>query len=144
MRMNQRTPPRRTRVRRLRKKLFVDEFQVLGFELKLQRQENESADADTAFWNDFLREAIESPGLTYGGADDGFVVPKSRRSATEADRHWVAAWLQSRTDVEHFNVGPLIDAMYAPEDARNWCVPNVVQPFQKQVAGWRKRRGPSH
>ncbi|AVP99230.1 hypothetical protein C7S18_19595 [Ahniella affigens] len=142
--MNQRTPPRRSRVRRLRKKLYVDEFQVLGFELKLQRQENESADADNAFWNDFLREAIESSGLTYGGADDGFVVPQSRRSATEADRHWVAAWLQSRPDVEHFEVGPLIDATYAPEDVRDLYVPDVVRPYQKLVAGWRKRRGPSN
>lgn len=62
------------RSRRLRKKLCVDEFQELGFELNFHYKEGVDADAVNAFMLRFIDQAIEANELTYGGCDEfGFV-----------------------------------------------------------------------
>jgi len=59
-----------SRSQRLRKKLFVSEFQELGFELHLDFKEPLAEDAIDALLNAFLKEAMEANGLGYVGGDD--------------------------------------------------------------------------
>ncbi|MEB0296183.1 50S ribosome-binding protein YggL, partial [Pseudomonas sp. 10S4] len=58
------------RSQRLRKKLCVDEFQELGFELNLDFKEDLADEAIDAFLDAFLKEAMEANGLGYVGGDD--------------------------------------------------------------------------
>lgn len=51
------------RSQRLRKKLCVDEFQELGFELNLDFKEDLADEAIDAFLDAFLKEAMEANGL---------------------------------------------------------------------------------
>ena len=53
------------RSQRLRKKLCVDEFQELGFELTLEFKEDLTDEAIDAFLDAFLKEAMEANGLGY-------------------------------------------------------------------------------
>jgi uncharacterized protein YggL (DUF469 family) len=72
------------RSRRLRKKLCVDEFQELGFELNLGFKENLDDQAIDAFLDAFLTEAMEANGLNYVGGDDfGLVCLNKRGSINE-------------------------------------------------------------
>jgi uncharacterized protein YggL (DUF469 family) len=67
------------RSRRLRKKLCVDEFQELGFELNLEFKEDLSDEAIDAFLDAFLTEAMDGNGLDYVGGDDFGLVCKLSR-----------------------------------------------------------------
>lgn len=73
------------------------------------------ADADEACFafRDRLVVVIETNHLLMGGGlNDFFVQTDSRRSATNADREAIEAWLQQQPEVTAINVGPLIDAWY--------------------------------
>ena len=78
------------RSRRLRKKLCVDEFQELGFELTLNFKADLSDQTLDAFVDQFLDQAIAGNGLDYvGGEDYGLAV-----SYTHLDvyKRQVASW----------------------------------------------------
>ncbi len=107
------------RSRRLRKKLCVDEFQELGFELNLNLKADLSeADID-AFLDEFLRVAMKDNGLGYvGGEDYGLVCLAKRGSVSEEQRAAVEAWLKGRSEVTDYTASPLIDVWY-PETAIN-------------------------
>jgi uncharacterized protein YggL (DUF469 family) len=84
------------RSQRLRKKLCVDEFQELGFELNLDFKEDLSEEAIDAFLEAFIKEAMEANGLGYVGGDDfGLVCLQKRGSVNEEQRAAVEAWLKS-------------------------------------------------
>ncbi|SHN16957.1 hypothetical protein SAMN05216593_11110 [Pseudomonas asturiensis] len=107
------------RSRRLRKKLCVDEFQELGFELNLGFKEDLADEAIDAFLDAFLTEAMDANGLDYVGGDDyGLVCLAERGSVTEEHRRIVEAWLKGRDEVESVEVSPLLDAWY-PEKPIN-------------------------
>ncbi|WP_439858930.1 YggL family protein [Pseudomonas sp. MBLB4136] len=107
------------RSRRLRKKLCVDEFQELGFELNLNFKEDLSDEAVDDFLDQFLRDAMEANGLGYVGGDDfGLVCLAKRGSVSEEQRAQVEAWLKSRSELTDFSASPLIDVWY-PENAIN-------------------------
>ena len=53
----------KNRSRRLRKKICVDEFQELGFEIQLTYPESLSDEEHREFLPDFLVEAVETNGL---------------------------------------------------------------------------------
>ena len=75
------------RSRRLRKKLCVDEFQELGFELNLNFKEDLSDEAVDAFLDAFLSDAMTANGLGYVGGDDyGLVCLAERGSVSEEQR----------------------------------------------------------
>ena len=62
------------RSRRLRKKLCVDEFRELGFEINLTYREGIESKAVDDFLEAFISEAMEANELGYiGGEDYGFV-----------------------------------------------------------------------
>ncbi|WP_341520391.1 YggL family protein [Pseudomonas sp. G.S.17] len=107
------------RSRRLRKKLCVDEFQELGFELNLDFKEDLDDEAIDAFLDAFLTEAMDANGLDYVGGDDfGLVCLANRGSVTEEQRAVVEAWLKARSELTAVTVSPLIDAWH-PETPIN-------------------------
>ena len=107
------------RSRRLRKKLCVDEFQELGFEVNLTYRDGLEAKAVDDFLEAFLNEAMEANDLGYiGGEDYGFVCLASRGSVNEEQRGQVEAWLKGRSELAEFNVSPLMDVWY-PENEIN-------------------------
>ncbi|MGX5219929.1 MULTISPECIES: YggL family protein [Pseudomonas] len=107
------------RSRRLRKKLCVDEFQELGFELNLNFKDDLTDEVVDAFLDQFLKEAMEGNGLGYVGGDDyGLVCLDKRGSVSEEQRANVEAWLKGRSELADFNVSPLLDVWY-PENPIN-------------------------
>ena len=107
------------RSQRLRKKLCVDEFQELGFELNLDFKEDLSEAAIDAFLDAFLKEAMEANGLGYVGGDDyGLVCLQKRGSVSDEQRAAVEAWLKTRSELTKYEVSPLLDVWY-PEKPIN-------------------------
>ncbi|TDV72200.1 YggL family protein [Pseudomonas sp. LP_7_YM] len=107
------------RSRRLRKKLCVDEFQELGFELNLEFKEGLDDEAIDSFLDAFLTDAMDGNGLDYVGGDDyGLVCLADRGSVTEVQRATVEAWLKSRGELTKVEVSSLLDAWY-PEKQIN-------------------------
>lgn len=107
------------RSRRLRKKLCVDEFQELGFELTLNFKADLSDAVIDDFVDQFLDDAIAGNGLDYvGGEDYGLVCLAARGSVSEEQRAAVEAWLKGRNELESFEASPLLDVWY-PENPIN-------------------------
>ena len=107
------------RSRRLRKKLCVDEFQELGFELNLNFKDDLSDAVIDAFLDQFLRDAMTANGLGYVGGDDyGLVCLAKRGSVSEEQRTQVEAWLKGRSELVDFSASPLMDVWY-PENSIN-------------------------
>lgn len=107
------------RSRRLRKKLCVDEFQELGFELNLEFKQDLDDKTINAFLDAFLKSAMEANGLGYVGGDDfGLVCLDKRGSVSEEQRAAVEAWLKGRSELTEVSVSPLIDVWY-PEKPIN-------------------------
>src|SRR5690606_31073976 len=104
------------RSRRLRKKLCVDEFQELGFELTFEFREGLSGAELDAFVESFLRDAIEANGLGYvGGEDYGFVCLGRRGAVSEEQRARVETGLKGRSELKDSSISPLLDVWY-PEN----------------------------
>ena len=108
------------RSRRLHKKLCVDEFQELGFELTFNYKEGLDAEAVSAFFERFIDEAVEGNGLGFIGSEDyGFVCLGRRGSVTAEQRAQVEAWLQKgHAELAGSTASPLIDVWY-PENPVN-------------------------
>lgn len=98
--------------KRLRKKLRLREFQEMGFKVKFDLNLPDTDEAQFALW-DRLVEVVEANHLLMGGGfDDFFVQTNSRRTATEADREAIEAWLLQQPEVSAVNVSPLVDAWH--------------------------------
>lgn len=103
----------KNRSRRLRKKLCVDEFQELGFELKIDYPEGTTDEALEAFFIALITEAIEANGLCLiGGPEYALVCLEKRSSVSPEQRAAVEAWLQGRSEPSAVEVSPLIDVWY--------------------------------
>lgn len=104
------------RSNRLRKKLYVNEYAVLGFEVSFQFAEVDESAFDT-FFSEIIN-FVESRDLIMGGAGGAntfavFISPFARyASATEEDRHAFQAWLAERSFIKKAVVGELVDAYY--------------------------------
>jgi uncharacterized protein len=103
--------------RRLRKKLRLGEFTQMGFGIKYQPKPGLADTARDALLDRFLLQAIEAHDLHCGGGGgpeewDFFVCPNGRRTATDADRQSVRAWLESHPDVTNVRVGRLENAWH--------------------------------
>ena len=103
----------KNRSRRLRKKLCVDEFQELGFEVQVVYPESLADEAIETFYSDFIVEAIERNGLgLIGGPEYALVCLGKRGSVSEEQRAAVESWLKERSEPESFEVSALQDAWY--------------------------------
>jgi uncharacterized protein YggL (DUF469 family) len=102
--------------RRLRKKLYLAEFAVMGIELDCSLTCKDESELATIM-DDFL-VYVDSLNLCIGGGGDltsfaGFISSNERfGSVTEADIASMSTWLKAQDVVSEFNVGELIDANY--------------------------------
>lgn len=109
----------KNRSRRLRKKLCVDEFQELGFEVQMTYAESLSDEAIESFFSDFVVQAIEANGLgLLGGPEYALVCLGKRGSVTAEQRAAVEAWLKGRSEPETVELSDLQDAWYPETPVR--------------------------
>jgi uncharacterized protein YggL (DUF469 family) len=105
-----------TRNRRIRKKLHLDEWAILGFEFSCQLAQASEADYE-AFFNSFAA-LVEKQHLYITLDNDsesfeGFVTSADRYgNATEEDRAAIEAVLKSHAIVDDVKVAALVDAFY--------------------------------
>jgi len=110
-------PAKINRSRRLRKKLYMDEFSILGFGFTCELAFENEADLDN-FFSEFI-DFVESNDLHItGGTDDesfdGFITSIGRyESATEEDRTAIQNWLTAQEKVSEVLLGKLEDPVYA-------------------------------
>lgn len=105
-------PPKRNRSRRLRKKLRIDEFKILGFEYELTWRTAPSVDTQDRFIDQLLEDIVEPRSLSLGGGLNCGFVSARRGSVTEDDRAAFAQWLRQWSDLVVIEVGALRDAWY--------------------------------
>ncbi|CED71212.1 YggL family protein [Aliivibrio sp. S3MY1] len=101
--------------RRIRKKLYLGEFAILGFEVSCTT-EFKDFDQYDVFVDDFI-DYINSIELCFGGGGlelfEGFICSTERyRSATAEEQLLVANWLDSRPEVKKVEISELVDANY--------------------------------
>ncbi|QRY78645.1 YggL family protein [Pseudomonas sp. PDNC002] len=101
------------RSRRLRKKLCVDEFQELGFELSFRYKEGQGEEGIGAFMQRFATSAVEPNEMVYSGCDEYGLICLARRGSVSAEqRGLIEQWLKQQPELSDFTIGPLIDAWY--------------------------------
>lgn len=102
------------RSRRLRKKLHLDEFQELGFEIETVLKAPLVGDVEEALLVAFVEGVIEPRNLIYGGGlTAGYVCKAGRGSASDEDRAAVRSWLEARAEFSSVTVHELSDAWYS-------------------------------
>jgi len=105
-----------TKSRRIRKKLYLDEFAMLGFEFTCTLNVKTSDEFDSLLSQ--LVGFIENRDLSMAGGGDtqlfrAFICSDHRySSATTEDIASITTWLDEKTAIENVNVGQLIDANY--------------------------------
>lgn len=110
---------RNIKSRRLRKKLYLDEFAVLGFEFSCTLNVNSADEFDSLLGQ--LVGFVESRELSMDGGGDtklftAFICSDHRYiSVTNEDRAAITAWLNENSATENVTVGELIDANYGIE-----------------------------
>lgn len=106
----------KNRSRRLRKKMRVDEFQELGFDIAWKFEEGTSNDAIDEFLNKFFTESIEPQGLGFGGEGDliwhGLVCTQKLGKCTDENRKSVEKWLTD-AGAKSVTVSDLYDVWWA-------------------------------
>ncbi|OED41826.1 hypothetical protein ACH42_12955 [Endozoicomonas sp. (ex Bugula neritina AB1)] len=111
-------PNAKNRSKRLRKKLFVEEFKVLGFEVDMSFSEGTTDEALNTFFDDFLGNVIEENDMVFGGGGStegfsGFVIPAERyASATDAQRQLVGDWFEKNALISEHKISELVDANF--------------------------------
>ncbi len=111
--------------KRLRKKLQVGEFQVLGFLVSVVMRGEVSDEQFDDWWGRFIQEAIEANGLICGGGGcpDCYVVfvHPVRGTATEGCRAKLRNWCLQDPLIDRFAIGELLDANSGDEpDEGQW------------------------
>lgn len=110
----------KNRNRRLRKKLRVDEFQELGFDVAWKLEDGIDGDTLDAFIDKFFAEAIEPNGLGFAGEGDtiwhGLICTQKLGSCTEEHRKAVESWL-NENGATAVSVSDLYDIWWAVNDA---------------------------
>ena len=96
----------------MRKKIRVGEFQEYGFWITFMLPNEKDVDAELAFVDFFVAEAINKQGLIFGGAigekTNGFATLKERGSATDINRQVVKDWLSTKQNVTNIIIGELV------------------------------------
>ena len=106
------------RSKRLRKKLYVGEFSVMGFEVDMSFVKDTTEEAVDAFFDDFLGNVIEANDLVFGGGGSlegftGFIIPGERyASATEEHRKLVGDWFAKNELIAEHKLSEMVDANF--------------------------------
>lgn len=106
----------KNRNRRLRKKLRVDEFQELGFDVAWRLADDTTDEQVDDFLSRFFAEVIEPNGLGYGGEGDtlwhGLICTQKLGKCTDEHRAAVQKWLKDN-GVVAVSVSELYDVWWA-------------------------------
>lgn len=106
----------KNRNRRLRKKLRVDEFQELGFDVAWRLADDTTDEQVDDFLSRFFAEVIEPNGLGYGGEGDtlwhGLICTQKLGKCTDEHRAAVENWLKDN-GVVAVSVSELYDVWWA-------------------------------
>lgn len=106
----------KNRSQRLRKKLRVDEFQELGFDVAWKFSDDTDSDAIDTFLNRFFDEVIEPNELGFGGEGDliwhGLICTQQIGKCTEEHRNIVEKWLKDN-GATTVSVSALYDVWWA-------------------------------
>lgn len=102
----------KNRSKRLRKKLKVDEFQELGFDVAWSFKEDITGAGIDDFIDQFFAQVIEPKALGFAGEGDvlwhGFVCTKQSGCCTDEQRSAVENWLKEN-GAQAVSVGELYD-----------------------------------
>ncbi|MCJ8315222.1 MAG: DUF469 family protein [Saccharospirillaceae bacterium] len=104
-----------TKNRRIRKKLYLDEFAIKGFELSFDI-EDKSDELNDFIWE--LVGVVESNGMDIGGSGDatswnGFILSSERYGSPTAENvKTVEDWLTAKSFISNVVMGDLVDANY--------------------------------
>ncbi|ABI37766.1 protein of unknown function DUF469 [Shewanella sp. MR-4] len=107
----------KNRSRRLRKKLYSDEFSVYGFSVSCDLNIDKASEYDVVI--DELLDFVESRNLMIGGGAshskfDCFVVAKGRYdSVTEDDRTAIETWFTNKPECTNVEISALVDVNFA-------------------------------
>lgn len=106
----------KSRNRRIRKKLRVDEFQELGFDIAWKFADDASVEEVDTFVDKFIAEVIEPNGLGFGGEGDtlwhGLICTQKLGKCTEENRATVEKWLKDN-GAASVTVSDLYDVWWA-------------------------------
>ncbi|QBG35590.1 50S ribosome-binding protein YggL [Litorilituus sediminis] len=106
----------KNRSRRLRKKLRVDEFKELGFDVAWQLDEKITSEELDSFIDKFFAQVIQANGLGFGGEGDslwhGLICTQKLGSCTEEHRAAVEKWLTDN-GAKAVSVSELYDVWWA-------------------------------
>ena len=106
----------KNRNNRLRKKLRVDEYQELGFDIAWKFADGTDSDAIDTFVDNFIDQVIEPNGLGFGGEGDllwhGLVCTQKLGKCTEEHRTEVEKWLKDN-GATSVSVSELYDVWWA-------------------------------
>jgi len=98
---------RRTRSRRLRKKLHIGEFQELGFDYELTWRAPPSVEVQDQFIDRLIEDVVEALALCLGGGVTCGFVAARRGNVTAADRAAFESWIRRWPGLDRVQVGPL-------------------------------------
>lgn len=107
----------KNRSRRLRKKLYSDEFTVYGFSVSCDLNIDKASEYDVFI--DELLDFVESRNLMIGGGAsqskfDCFVVAEGRYdSVTEDDRIAIETWFTNKPECTNVEISALVDVNLA-------------------------------
>ena len=101
--------------RRIRKKLYLGEFAILGFDVSCKTSITDF-DSYDKFVDEFI-DYIDGISLCFGGGGlelfEGFLCSTDRYgNATEEQKAQVLAWLEARPEVKTAKASELVDANY--------------------------------
>lgn len=106
----------KNRSQRLRKKLRVDEFQELGFDVAWKLADDIDSDTLDSFIDKFFNEVIEPNHLGFGGEGDtiwhGLICTQHLGKCTEEHRKAVESWL-TENGATAVSVSELYDVWWA-------------------------------
>lgn len=102
------------RSKRLQKKLHLNEFQELGFDVDIKFKEEITPEQKDIFFERFLEECVEANKFMLGGTCESFFICKVKGSCTEEDRILLDNYITKSPEVSEVDVYTLIDAWYGP------------------------------
>ena len=117
------------RSKRLQKKLHVDEFQELGFNLDMKFHSNLKLEQIESFVDRFLDELIEPNGMGYAGWESGYVASYGRGRLSEGHRDLVTLWLSVAPEVASYTVHQLSDSWYPEQVQWSSETPDVANQY---------------
>jgi hypothetical protein len=108
---------RKPKSKRLRKKLYVDEYAILGFSLKCNLALKNKIQFDV-FIDDFLVQAASQNLMVGGGGDaeyfEVFITSSKRYGSPSIEGiEVIESWLLKNKDVSNLSLGQLVDVNYS-------------------------------